>query len=359
MPRRISIEPHLSIEELENRYRQSKDAIARTHYQIIWLLALGKTTAEVASITGYGLSWIYELVRSYNRYGAKMLGDRRQNNTGAEPLLDDVQLAQLWQILQSKPADGGLWNGPKVAAWMSELLGRKVSPQRGWEYLRGLKMRPLVPRPHHEETSWEEQEAWKKKLTLETQKIQTEHPDANVEVWTMDEHRLGLKPVLRKVWAPSGEQPIAPVNWRYQWLWLYGFVHPESGETYWWILPYVRTDIFNLVLADFAKHFEVGKNKQIVLAMDQAGWHTSRELEVPQGIHIILMPSHSPELQPAERLWPVTNQAIANESFDSLDHLEEALFQRCKVISDDHDLIRGLTYYHWWPQTNRSFTTCI
>ncbi|MEH1961537.1 MAG: transposase [Nostoc sp.] len=96
-----------------------------------------------------------------------------------------------------------------------------------------------------------------------------------------------------------------------------------------WILPYVRTDIFNLVLANFAKHFEVGKNKQIVLAMDQAGWHTSRELEVPQGIHIIFMPSHSPELQPAERLWPVTNEAIANESFDSLDHLEEALFQRC------------------------------
>ncbi|MBW4451098.1 MAG: hypothetical protein KME38_30890, partial [Spirirestis rafaelensis WJT71-NPBG6] len=65
------------------------------------------------------------------------------------------------------------------------------------------------------------------------------------------------------------------------------------------------------------------------------------------------------ELQPAERLWPVTNEAIANESFDSLDELEEALFQRCKVISDNHDLIRGLTYYHWWPLTNRSFTTCI
>lgn len=165
----------------------------------------------------FGLSWIYELVRSYNLYGPQMLGDRRQKNTGAEPLLDDVQLAQLWQILQSLPADGGLWNGPKVAAWMSELLGRKVSPQRGWEYLRGLKMRPLVPRPHHEETNWEEQEAWKKKLASETQRIQTEHPDVEVEVWTMDEHRLGLKPVLRKVWAPLGEQPIAPVNWRYQW----------------------------------------------------------------------------------------------------------------------------------------------
>lgn len=62
-------------------------------------------------------------------------------------------------------------------------------------------MRPLATRPHHEETSWEEQEAWKKKLAIETQKIQEEHPDAEVEVWTMDEHRLGLKPVLRKVWA--------------------------------------------------------------------------------------------------------------------------------------------------------------
>jgi transposase len=131
-----------------------------------------------------------------------------------------------------------------------------------------------------------------------------------------------------------------------------------QDELSWWILPYVRTDIFNLVLADFAKHFGVGEDKQIVLAMDQAGWHTSKELEVPEGIHIILMPSHSPELQPAERLWPVTNEAIANESFKSLDELEEVLFERCKVLSRNCDLIRGLTFYHWWPQTDSSFTVC-
>ena len=47
MPRRICRKPYLSIDELENRYRQSKNAIARTHYQTIWLLALGKTTAFI------------------------------------------------------------------------------------------------------------------------------------------------------------------------------------------------------------------------------------------------------------------------------------------------------------------------
>ncbi|WP_333377632.1 transposase [Microcoleus sp. B4-D4] len=80
-------------------------------------------------------------------------------------------------------------------------------------------------------------------------------------------------------------------------MWLYGFVHPQSGETKAWILPFVNTEIFNQVLADFAQHFEVGENKQVVLTLDRAGWHTAKKLDVPQGIHIIEMPSHSPELQ--------------------------------------------------------------
>jgi hypothetical protein len=48
----------------------------------------------------------------------------------------------------------------------------------------------------------------------------------------------------------------AVVNWRFQWLWLYGFVHPSSGETYWWILPFVNSQLVERVLADFALHSE-------------------------------------------------------------------------------------------------------
>jgi transposase len=162
MPRRITIDAHLGLEELESRYRQAKEATERSHYQAIWLLAKGKTTAEVSEVTGYGVSWIYELVRSYNRRGPDSLGDQRRHNQGAKPLLDDVQLSQLWQALQSPPADGGLWTGPKVAQWMSQLLGQPVSPQRGWEYLKGLRLRLRVPRPEHQEADPDEQEAWKK-----------------------------------------------------------------------------------------------------------------------------------------------------------------------------------------------------
>ncbi len=77
MPKRITIAPHLSKEELERRYRQAKDPIERSYYQIIWLLASGRRTEDVAAITGYSRSWIYELVWGYNRIGPESLGDGR------------------------------------------------------------------------------------------------------------------------------------------------------------------------------------------------------------------------------------------------------------------------------------------
>jgi hypothetical protein len=65
-------------------------------------------------------------VRGYNHLGPESLGDQRCKNTDADPLLNDVEQAQLWQALQQPPPDGGLWNGRKVADWMSELKGEKV-----------------------------------------------------------------------------------------------------------------------------------------------------------------------------------------------------------------------------------------
>jgi len=47
---------------------------------------------------------------------------------------------------------------------MAELIGRRVSRQRGWEYLKQMRFRLRVPRPEHTESSQEEQAEWKKKF---------------------------------------------------------------------------------------------------------------------------------------------------------------------------------------------------
>ncbi len=162
MPRSLTIEPHLSIEQLKRGYTQATHPTQARHYQTIWLLSEGRKTSEVAQITGYSLNWIYELVRSYNRQGSEAIGDKRAENQGKKPLLDDHQQALLWQALQQAPEDGGVWSGPKVAMWMSELLGHQVHPQRGWEYLKGLGYRLRRPRPHHRKSDEVEHHEWKK-----------------------------------------------------------------------------------------------------------------------------------------------------------------------------------------------------
>lgn len=131
---------------------------------------------------------------------------------------------------------------------------------------------------------------------------------------------------------------------------MYAFVHPQSGETYWWILPYVNTKLFNQVLVDFAREFELGAEKHILLAVDRAGWHISQDLKIPQGLHLTFLPPYSPELQPAERLWTLVDEPIANQSFATLDQLEDVLFHRCQSLLQQQDLIQGLTNFHWWTK---------
>jgi hypothetical protein len=180
--------------------------------------------------------------------------------------------------------------------------------------------------------------------------VQADHPQASVEIWAMDEHRIGLKPVLRRVWTRQGQRRRITVRHRYQWMYVYGFVCPESGQTEWRLFSTVRTDIFSQVLADFAQAVGAGPTKQIVLVLDGAGWHTSKQLTIPEGVHLVFLPPYSPELQPAERLWTLTNEAIVNRLFATLDELEEVQGQRCVTLQANPDLIRRHTLFAWWPR---------
>jgi hypothetical protein len=172
-----------------------------------------------------------------------------------------------------------------------------------------------------------------------------------VETWGTDEHRVGLKPILRRVWSPRGERPEAVVWHRYEWLYLVGFIHPPSGRVAWYLVPRISTEIFGQVLAAFAEEQNLGAGKVILLTLDRAGWHWSSQLQVPPGIILEFQPAYSPEVQPAEHLWPLCDEALANESFDTIDDLEIRLAARCCTLSDQPDVLSSATFFHWWPRS--------
>ena len=125
----------------------------------------------------------------------------------------------------------------------------------------------------------------------------------------MDEHRIGLKPIVRGVWAPVGERPIALGHHRFEWLYVTGFVEPASGRTVWNIANAVCKEMFELVLADFAKSVGAGPTKRIVLQLDNAGWHGPENLAVPDGIRLVFQPA-----LPPSRAWTKRSATAASRS---------------------------------------------
>lgn len=164
MPRLIKLVPHLSLSEIAARHASAPDPVTRTHWRLLHWVASGTKVARVARLTGYSAKWIGQLARRYNEQGPPAVEDLRHHNRGARPLLTPAQCVALTAALEGPALDGGLWSGPKVAAWMSAQLGRPIRPQRGWEYLRRCGYTPHRPRPRHAQADAAAQAAFPKAL---------------------------------------------------------------------------------------------------------------------------------------------------------------------------------------------------
>jgi transposase len=162
MQKPLSIAEHLPVGELERRSRQATDGVARSQWQILWLLAGGQSTARVAATTGYSLTWIRTVAHRYNADGPAGVGDRRHRNPGAKRLLTREQEQELDQTLDGLTPDGGQWTCRKVADWMGQRVGRQLDAARGSEMLRRLRFSRGKPRPLHAKADAAAQTAFKK-----------------------------------------------------------------------------------------------------------------------------------------------------------------------------------------------------
>jgi hypothetical protein len=115
-------------------------------------------------------------------------------------------------------------------------------------------------------------------------------------------------------------------------MYLLAVVCPQTGQTHWWLLPTINLQVFETALAAFAAAAGGGPQRQIILVLDRAGRHLQLAAAVPAGVQLVWLPPYSPELQPAERLWPLTNEPLANRSFADLAELEAVQAQRCLVL---------------------------
>ena len=67
------------------------------------------------------------------------------------------------------------------------------------------------------------------------------------------------------------------------------------------------------------------------------------------GSDALVAAASTPQLNPAERLWPLVCEAVANWPVGRAEEVERAGGERCVTLPDHPARIHAATNYHWWP----------
>lgn len=95
MGRGSSVKPQLPVDELEERHREERDAVAVRQLQVVWLGAKGLPPTTIVDATGHRRDRVFQFVKRYHDGGPDALDDKRNNNGGPGRLLDDDKVARL------------------------------------------------------------------------------------------------------------------------------------------------------------------------------------------------------------------------------------------------------------------------
>lgn len=167
-----------------------------------------------------------------------------------------------------------------------------------------------------------------------------------IEIWFQDEGRFGQKGRVAHRWWVRGERPLGLCDRRFSSTYIFAAVCPETGADFALVLPTVNTKAMNRFLEDFSK--SRNPDVLVLLVMDQAGWHGSKELTIPDNIIPVPLPPYSPELNPVERVWLYLRERfLSHRLLDDYDAIVEACCQAWNALNPEY--IKSLTSYPWIP----------
>ena len=165
MPKKITVEPHLTTAELYKRYRACRQPNEKLRWRALYLISSGMRASEAAQRVGRTSGWATQLTQRYNEGGGQAVADRRdeQRKTGRVPTVKAELAVKLDAALHEVAPDGGLWTAIKVAAWIEQKTGRKLHETSAWRILRSLGFTLQTVRPNDgRAASPAEAEAFKK-----------------------------------------------------------------------------------------------------------------------------------------------------------------------------------------------------
>lgn len=162
-----------------------------------------------------------------------------------------------------------------------------------------------------------------------------------IRLYFQDEGRFGRINTVQKCWCLKGVIPKVKQQLIREFTYVFTAACPETGETCSLIMPRADTGTMNIFLRTLSKQ---QSQERIIVCMDKAGWHTTKQLKIPYNIILWFLPPYSPELNPVELIWrELRAKYFNNKTFSSLDELDDNLEVALIEFMKDKEAIKKLT----------------
>lgn len=164
-----------------------------------------------------------------------------------------------------------------------------------------------------------------------------------LKVYFQDEGRFGRMASPASCWAPHGMRPDLPLQRVREYTYVYSAICPEDGDVFSLILPYSDALTMQVFIDEFSKHLN---GQPVLLIMDQAPWHKTSRLHMPEHILLHFQPPYSPEVNPVEHFWEhIREKYTDNRYWDKMSELEDNLCYALRDASQDTETIKSLTLF--------------
>lgn len=219
----------------------------------------------------------------------------------------------------------------EILTWLAAECGISVNYWVVYDLVRRRwKAKLKATRPSHAKQDPEAVEHFPQRLAWALRKAVRVAPDLHLRYWVEDESRFGLKPIFRRRIADCGVPPVTVHHWQFEWVWLYGFVEPLSGESFFWECSHLDHVCFGQVLSTFATLYPEDMH---IVQLDQRTVHRTPKLQIPPNVAFYFQPPYSPELNPIEQLWAVLKGRLANRLWWGLEDLQQALSHQLQQLT--------------------------
>ena len=174
-----------------------------------------------------------------------------------------------------------------------------------------------------------------------------------MNLYFQDEARFGMMNYLGKYLTASGVKPIVNYQHVFKTTYLYGSYSPIDGDSFVWEIDGVNTEIFEAYLKALSEH-RLEEYKIVVI--DNAGFHSTKNIDVPDNIGLLRIPPYNPELNPCEQVWQYIKNRFKNRRFETMEELRTWLHEMVNKM--EKQTIKSITgNHHYLNAFMRHFIT--